>query len=182
MEEARATGDATADAEYQRAKRDPQEKVERLDREGRTADEQRRRSIIDAAMRGEAEAKNEFATAEPADRHRVRPRAAKRPGAKPAAASPRSPPTSTQASTRPPRNTPPRVKPILDLVRMADGLRERLAAVAADYAKFGLNPEPPIASEEDYAKFEDPVDEVFNRLARMEPHSSCSRACSSPSR
>ncbi len=51
---------------------------------------------------------------------------------------------------------------------MADELRERLAAVAADYAKFGLNPEPPIASEENYSKFEDPVDELFNRLARMD--------------
>ena len=41
--------------------------------------------------------------------------------------------------------------------------------LAADYAKFRLDPEPPAPTEEDLTKFDDPVDELFTRLSRMEP-------------
>ncbi|MGP0069050.1 MAG: hypothetical protein ACLQGP_36300 [Isosphaeraceae bacterium] len=167
VEEARTSGDTTADAEYERARRNLQEKVERLEREGRTTDEQRRRSIVEGGMRGEAEAKDEFASssrriATDFDRGRESARhEASRAKSEIAAAFESAQIKAVQEHTA-------AVKPILDLVRMADQHRERLAALAADYAKFGLNPEPAIASEENYAKFEDPVDEVFNRLARME--------------
>ncbi len=167
VEEARTSGDTTADAEYERARRNLQEKVERLEREGRTTDEQRRRSIVEGGMRGEAEAKDEFASssrriATDFDRGRESARhEASRAKSEIAAAFESAQIKAVQEHTA-------AVKPILDLVRMADQHRERLAVLAADYAKFGLNPEPAIASEENHAKFEDPVDEVFNRLARME--------------
>ena len=58
------------------------------------------------------------------------------------------------------------MKPLIDAVAIADGFRKRLATLAAVYAKFKLNPEPPAPARESYSKFEDPVDEIFNRLAR----------------
>jgi DNA segregation ATPase FtsK/SpoIIIE, S-DNA-T family len=167
VEGVHTSGDTTADAEYQRAKQNLQEKVERLEREGRTTDEQRRRSIVEAGMKGEAEAKNEFATssrriATDFDRARESARNETSRAKSEIAAS------FDNGQLKAAQEHSAATKPILDLVGMADELRERLAAVAADYAKLGLNAEPPIASEENYSKFEDPVDELFNRLARME--------------
>ena len=167
VEGTRASGDTTADAEYQRAKRNLQEKVERLDHEGRTADEQRRRSIVEGAMRGEAEAKNEFATSSrriATDFDRARESArneASRAKSEIAA-------NFDNGQLKAAKEHSAAIKPILDLVRMADGLRDRLAAVAADYAKFGLNPEPPLPPRRITPSSQDPVDELFNRLARME--------------
>ena len=61
------------------------------------------------------------------------------------------------------------MKPILDLVALADSHRERLEALAAAQVKLKLNPEPPAPTEEDLTKYQDPVDELFTRLSRMEP-------------
>jgi S-DNA-T family DNA segregation ATPase FtsK/SpoIIIE len=167
VEGTRASADAAADAGYQRARRALQEKVERLDREGRAADEQRRRSIVEGAMRGEAEAKNEFATSSrriATDFDRARETARNEAGR----AKSEIGANFDNGQLKAAKEHSTATKPVLDLVRMADEHRGRLAAVAAGYAKFSLNPEAPIASEENYAKFEDPVDELFNRLARME--------------
>ncbi len=41
--------------------------------------------------------------------------------------------------------------------------------LAAEYQKFKLDPEPPAPSRESYDRFSDPSDELFTRLARMEP-------------
>ena len=167
VEGARSSGDTTADAEYLRAKRNLQEKVERLDFEARAADEQRRRSIVEGTMRGEADAKNEFATssrriATDFDRARESARSEASRGKSEIAAN------FDGGQLKAAKEHSVGMKPILDLVGMADVIRERLAAIAADYAKFGLNPEAPIASEENYSKFQDPVDELFDRLARMD--------------
>lgn len=156
VEGTRATGDTTADAEYQRAKQTLQEKVERLERDGRSGDELRRRSIIDAGMKGESEAKNEFAAssrriATEFDRARETARNESSRAKSEIAAS------FDGGQLKAAKEHSTALKPILELIAMADGHRERLAAVAADYAKFGLNAEPPIASEENYSKFADPV-------------------------
>src|SRR5205823_5122555 len=60
------------------------------------------------------------------------------------------------------------IKPVDDLARLADSIRQRLAAIAAAYAKLGLKPEPPPPTRETYSKFADPVDELFTRLSRMD--------------
>ncbi len=163
----RASGDATADTEYQKARRNRQEKFDQWDRDARAADEQRRRSIIETTLRGEAEAKNEFATssrkiAQEFDRAREVTRSDANRGKSEAAASFES------GQVKAAQDHSAAVKPIVNLIRMADALRDRLATIATDYAKLGLNAEAPIPSEENYSKFEDPVEELFTRLSRME--------------
>ena len=56
-----------------------------------------------------------------------------------------------------------------DAVKVADGFRDRLANLAAEYGKFKLAADLPAPSRESYSKFTDPVDELFDRLGRMEP-------------
>ncbi len=56
-------GSDTAGAEYKQARLALVDKVGKLDREARTTDEKRRRSIVDTALEGEAQAKAEFAAA-----------------------------------------------------------------------------------------------------------------------
>ena len=62
-----------------------------------------------------------------------------------------------------------KTKPIDDIAGMADAYRQRLAVLAADYRKFKLNPEAPAPTRESYDRYSDPSDELFTRLARMEP-------------
>src|SRR5436305_7029050 len=59
--QARVSNDAKVDAEYAKTRQGLIAKYAAADREARRADEQRRRSIIDAALKGEADAKAEFA-------------------------------------------------------------------------------------------------------------------------
>jgi DNA segregation ATPase FtsK/SpoIIIE-like protein len=167
VEQTRATADSTADAGYEKARRNRQEQFEQWDQGERDRYELLRRDIVKARLQGEGEAKNEFASssrkiAQDFDRAReaVRQEANKAKGE--AAAS------FDAGQVKAVQEHAAAVKPIHDLMRLADGLRERLAAIAADYAKLGLNPEAPIASEENYDKFQDPVDELFNRLSHME--------------
>jgi DNA segregation ATPase FtsK/SpoIIIE, S-DNA-T family len=54
VESARSSGDATADQEYQKARRSLVEKFDMMEASDRQADELRRRSIIDAAIAGES--------------------------------------------------------------------------------------------------------------------------------
>ncbi len=56
-----------------------------------------------------------------------------------------------------------------DAVKVSDGFRDRLAKIASEYGKFKLVPELPEPSRESYAKFTDPIHELFDRLGRMEP-------------
>ncbi len=167
VEETRATAAATADAEYQKARRNRQEKFEQSDRDARSADVERRRAIVEETMRGEAEAKNEFASssrkiAQDFDRAREGTRNDANRGKSEVAGN------FEKGQAKAVQEHSAGVKPILDLMRMADGHRGRLATIAADYAKVKLNTEAPIPSEENYSKFDDPVDELFNRLSRMD--------------
>ncbi len=167
VESTRARSDATADTEYDRARRTLQEKVETFDREARTADEQRRRGIVEAAMRGDAEAKQEFATA---SRRIAQEFDKARETARQELARARSDAAGAfdAAQTKAAREHAKAMKPIADLEALAESHRTRLAALAADHVKLKLDPDPPLPTEEDYGKFDDPVEEVFGRLSRME--------------
>ncbi len=59
-------------------------------------------------------------------------------------------------------------KPIDDSLRLAAGFRDRLAKVFADYEKFGLQPAPTTPVRESYEKLTDPVDALFDRLAKVD--------------
>ncbi len=165
--QARVSNDAKVDAEYAKTRQGLIAKYATADQEARVADEQRRRSIIDAALKGEARAKAEFAAVSrriasefdgvrenaKVELNRAKNEAATmlESGQKKAAAE--------HAAA---------MKPLIDSVAIADGYRHRLATLAALYRKFKLNPDPAAPARESYSKFEDPVDEILNRLTRME--------------
>jgi hypothetical protein len=167
VEGARARGDATADSEYERTTRTLREKVGQFDREARAADEQKRRSIVEAAMRGEAQAKQEFADASRQiarefDKHREATRNELGRARAEAAAN------FDAGQLNAAKEHTAAIAPVLELVELADSHRHRLAAISDAHTKLKLDPEPPPPSDEDLAKYEDPHEELFNRLSRME--------------
>ena len=165
--QARVSNDAKVDAEYAKTRQGLIAKYAAADREARLADEQRRRSIIDAALKGEARAKAEFAAVSRRiasefdgvrESAKVELSRAKNEAATMLEAGQKKAAAEHAAA----------MKPLIDSMAIADGYRQRLATLAALYRKFKLNPEPPAPSRESYSKFEDPVDEILNRLTRME--------------
>jgi S-DNA-T family DNA segregation ATPase FtsK/SpoIIIE len=167
VEGTRSRGNERVDSEYRRTTLALRERVDQRDREARANDEQRRRSIVEGAMRGEAEAKKEFAEASrriALDFDKVRESARTDLGRTRAAAAADFEAGQMKAL----QEHTGAIRPVDELVQLADSHRERLAALAADYSKLRLNPEAPSPSREDLSKFEDPVDELFNRLNRME--------------
>ena len=167
VEAARSRGDEKADSEYARARQALRDKIEQLDREARAADELRRRSIVEAAMRGESEAKQEFATAsrrlaQEFDRHRESARNEHARARAEASAA------FDAAQLKVAKEHGEAIRPVDDLARLADSHRSRLASIAADNPKVRLDSESPPASREDLTRFDDPLDELFHRLSRME--------------
>jgi hypothetical protein len=164
----RQTNDSKVEAEFARTRQGQVEKYVTIDREARDGDARRRRKIVDQAMAGEAGAKAEFAAlsrqiatdfdvlrdTSRSDHNRARNDAATQleSGSRKAAAE------YKQA-----------LKPVHEAGQIADAFGERLAVLARDYAKFKLNPDPPAPTRETYTKFEKPGEEVFDRLAKMEP-------------
>ncbi len=162
------SGNEKADADYARTKQALREKVEQLDREARASDEQRRRSIVESTMRGEAEAKQEFASASrkiAQEFDRLRETTRSDLGRARAAASA----AFEQGQQRAARKHSEAIRPIHDLARLADSHRDRLAKVAAENTKVPLDSQPPRPIEEDFSRFDDPLDELFQRLTRMDP-------------
>jgi hypothetical protein len=163
-----SSGDKTADSGYEQARRALVEKVEKLERDARNIDEKRRRGVVDTALEGDAQAKAEFA----ASSRKIATLfdAARDQGKNDLAAAKadaiRAHDNGQKAAAK---EHAAAMKPIDDSAAQAESMRRRLATLAADYAKFGLNPEPPAATEESYEKFADPGDELFTRLSRMEP-------------
>ncbi len=167
VEGERASRDGTADGEYGKARQALVEKLGRQEREAKKADEELRRSIVDAAIQGEAKAKAEFSAnsrkiasnfdgvreSAKAEHHRAKAEAAS---------------THESAMKKAAREHADKIKPIADMALTADSYRERLTAVAALYTKFRLDPEPPQPVEETYTKFDDPEEELFTRLSRMD--------------
>jgi hypothetical protein len=167
IEGTRSRGDERGDSGYQEKKQTLRERVEQFEREARTNDEQRRRTIVETGLRGEAEAKQEFAEASrriAMDFDKVRESARNDLGRGRAAASADFDSGQKKAL----KEHAEAVRPLEELGQQADSHRERLATLAADYSKLRLNPESPAPSGEDLSKFEDPVEELFNRLTRME--------------
>jgi hypothetical protein len=163
----RTSTDASADAEYKKSRQALLDKFQRLEREARSNDEERRRAIVDAALKGEAAAKGEFAgnsrkisalfdsVRENAHSEHTR--------AKSEAAS-----THDSGQRKAAKEHAELMRPIEDSARHADTIRERLAILAFDYRKLKLNPDAPAPIEETYTKFDKPEDELFTRLSRME--------------
>ena len=167
MGEETASSNATADSDYQKARLVLVEKLDKLAREARTDDEKRRRKIIDVAIEGEARAKADFAAASrkiatvfDSARDTVKNDWGT---AKAEAAA-----TFDSEQKKAAKEHATKSKPIDGSASLADSIRERLAFLAADYRKFGLNPEAPKAVPESYAKFDDPGEELFTRLSRMD--------------
>jgi energy-coupling factor transporter ATP-binding protein EcfA2 len=167
VEGRRARGDERAESEYARTTQALREKVAQLDREARAADEQRRRSIVEAGMRGEAEAKQEFATAsrrlaQEFDRLRETARGDLGRARTQAAAN------FDTGQAKAAKEYSAAIRPVNELCELADSHRERLAQLVTDNAKVRLNAEPPAPADEDLSRFGDPLEELFQRLSRME--------------
>ena len=158
----------TGGSEYEKTRRALLEKLRNLESEAMAADEKRRRGIVDAALDGERKAKSEFAAAS-------RKLATLFDGARDVAKSEYNQAKNDAAANfdsgqkKAAKDNAAKTKPIDDSAAMADAYRQRLAVLAADYRKFKLNPEAPPPTRESYDRYSDPSDELFTRLARMEP-------------
>ena len=173
LAEAKVEGDRTsraaaADSEYEKTRRALIEKLQNLENEAIAADQKRRRGVVDAALDGERKAKQEFAAASrklatlfDAARDTVKSEYNE---AKNAANA-----SFDSSQRKAAKEHAEKTRPIDDSARMANAYRERLAFLAADYRKFKLNPEAPAPTRESYDRYTDPSDELFTRLARMEP-------------
>ena len=168
VESDRTTRAAAGDSEYEKTRRNLIEKLRNLESEAVAADAQRRRAIVDAALDGERKAKSEFAAAS-------RKLATLFDSARDVAKSEYNQAKNDAASSfdsgqkKAAKEHAAKIKPIEDCAGMAEGYRQRLAVLAADYRKFKLNPNAPEPTRESYDRYSDPSDELFTRLARMEP-------------
>ena len=167
VEAERASSGTTADTEYTKARKALVEKFQRLETEAHADDEKRRRSIIDAALKGEATSKSEFAAgsrkiATLFDSHRDTTKVEYNRAKNEAVGA------FDSGQKKAAREHAEKSKPIDDSAAMADAFRERLAFLAAENKKFKLSTEIPGPTRESYDKFADPGDELFTRLARME--------------
>ena len=162
------SNDAKVETEYAKTRRALVEKYQSLDREARSNDEQLRRMIIDDAMVGESKAKADFAAS---SRRIASEFDSLRESAKNEYNRARNDAASQlEAGNRKAATEHTRaLQPLSDAVKVSDGFRDRLANLAAEYGKFKLAADLPAPSRESYSKFTNPVDELFDRLGRMEP-------------
>ena len=162
------SGDSRADTEYAKARQALGEKLARLESEANAEDEKQRLSIVKAAMAGESKAKAEFGAA---SRKIATLFDAARDTANGDLVTGRSQAGSTHdsAQKKAAKQNAEKSKPIEDSAGLADSIRNRLAFLAGEYKKFGLDPDPAAPVSESYEKFSDPSDELFTRLARMDP-------------
>ena len=141
-------------------------KVEELESDYRAADERTRQAINDEANAAETRAKAEFANSSrrlASEFDALRDRA-KRDRAK-AETDANGDLESGRKVAAKQRET--ELRPVADALEVLRVYRDRLAALAADYLKFGLDPDVPPPSRESYDKFESPADELFQRVTRM---------------
>ncbi len=166
--QSRSSNENKVETEYARTRQGLVEKYQTLDRETRSDDERRRRAIIDKAMAGETRAKADFAASSRriANEFDTLRETAKNQYSRARSEANRLLETGNrQAATE----HTEALKPLSDAINISDGFRERLAKLAADYVKFKLAPDLPGPSRESYSKFTEPVNELFDRMARMEP-------------
>jgi DNA segregation ATPase FtsK/SpoIIIE, S-DNA-T family len=166
VEQARASGDESADEEYVDKKRSLTQRYESQTEAARQADESRRRAIADAAIAGDAAAKSEFAKGSrkianefEIARDQVRgeyQKAKTRAMAEFEVADRKA--LAEHATAR---------KPIDETSRIIDTRKLRLAALFADYRHFGLPEAPTVPSRGAYRP-DDTIDTVFDRLQKLE--------------
>jgi hypothetical protein len=166
--ETRTSNDAKLESEYAKTRQGLVEKYISLDRQARADDEARRRRIVDEALAGEAQGKAEFASA---SRRIATDFDALRETAKNEHSRARKDAASQlDAGNRKAASEHNRaLQPLSEAAQIAEGFQERLAALAAGYRKFKLDPDLPPPSRETYSKFENPVDELYDRLSKMKP-------------
>ena len=148
------------------------EKLRNLESEAVAADTQRRRAIVDAALDGERKAKSEFAAASRKlatlfdSGSRCRQRKRIQPGQERRWRS-----ASIQGQKKAAKEHAAKTKPIEDCARDGRRLSPTPGCFSPpEYRKFKLNPEATDARlAESYDRYTDPSDELFTRLARMEP-------------
>ncbi len=163
----RSERDAGADADHERARTARIAELKRLEQEEKARDEKLRRAVIEAAIKGEAAAKAEFAASSRTiatyfdSLRETAKNDLKEAKAKAAA-------QHDSAQKQAARQRAEHLKPLDDDAAHADAIRQRLAVVAHDYKKFKINPEPPPPAPETYDRFPEPGEELFTRLSRME--------------
>ena len=168
VEAERKSNNTTADFEYEKARRGLIDKLVKLESEANQADEKRRRGVVDAALDGERNAKNEFAAAS-------RKLATLFDAARDTARNEHAQAKTTAAANldsglkKAAKEHADQIRPIDDSARLADSYRQRLAFLAAENRKFGLNPAAPAPTRESYDRYSDLSDELFTRLSRMDP-------------
>ncbi len=167
VETSRANDDASADRNFERARKENAETFEAAKSSSRDENERIRKTIADEATAGEAAAKAEFskasrkiATEFDALRERARTDYAR---AKSAASTAFDSGEKAAAAKFVEER-----RPIDDASRLTATMYERLALIFADYQKFGLVEAPKTATRETY-KFDDPAGTIVERLARGEP-------------
>ncbi|WP_250846803.1 FtsK/SpoIIIE domain-containing protein [Aquisphaera insulae] len=165
--EGRRSQDAKVDAEYARTRQGLVDKFTTQDRDARAEDEARRAAIVRAAIDGEEKAKSEFASSSrriAADFDKLRETAKNSYNRAVRDAGSQFENGKRQADTA----YNEELRPLSEARDIADGFRERLADLPASYAKLKLDSDPPAPVAESYDKIPEPVDELFDRLARME--------------
>jgi hypothetical protein len=161
------TSDAAADREYQQAKHSLADKVGRTAESDRRADEIRRRSVVDAAIKGEADAKSEFARNSrkiASDFDSVRELAKN----EYARAKDDTATAFELGERKAAAHFAEARKPIDDANKLRESFSLRLEAVFADYRKFGLHDPPTTHTRESFERFEDPVEELILRLSKVD--------------
>jgi len=166
-ERTRSEHDESADHDYREKRRTLDERYASLTEAARKEDEARRRSITDASIKGEADAKVEFARA---SRKIAAEFDAAREQAKTAQSRARSKATADAEAADRAANAEAVAarKPIDEARKGIDRLRARLAALHADYKHFGL-PDPPSDPSRGAYRPDDPVERIFDRLHKLEP-------------
>jgi S-DNA-T family DNA segregation ATPase FtsK/SpoIIIE len=162
-----ASTDAAADQGYRASKQDQADRYTTRSNDDRKADEERRRSIVQAAISGEADAKSEFAKSSrriAADYEGTREKArltAQR-GKSEAAAS------FAKGEREAEARHAEAIRPIDKAMKLLESMRERLAVVFENGRKFGLE-EPRTTPTRQRYDFDDPTGPLFDRLAKAEP-------------
>lgn len=168
MVESRTQKDVKAHAQYEKARQSLVTKYEQLERAERTADEERRRSIVEAGRDAEARAKNEFAVASRriAAEFEAAREAAKREGARARGVAEAGFESGQQQANQQHAEA---YRPIQEAARAADSARERLAHLSETYAEFGLSGEAPPPTRENLGRLQDPGFELVTRVTRIAP-------------
>jgi len=166
IETTREAENAASESEYQSAKLTLKDKIETRERSMNVSDEQQRRTIVDTAIAGEAEAKSEFARSSrriAAEFDSIRQRAGADYQRDKTDAMAAFDGNEREAAAQYARAR----RPIEDASKINESYRIRLAMLFEPYRKFGLA-EPSTTPTRETYKFDNPVDVLFDRLTKVE--------------